>query len=370
MEKEAALVIQTPLRAAPSACLSCSRPRPLADGDGGSLHLWWPAGHVARKLLAVVAGGGLEAVTSAAAQRVEIAVAPAALAETAARFAAALTPVEAEAVRALFLPAGRMADLDALGGVTTLARVAARSDAGWLDRLLAEDRLTSHFQPIVTAAGEPFAMEALIRGQGDDGSIIGGGRIMDAARAADLLFPVDLAARATAVRTAAAAGYGGRLFINFSPAAIYDPNHCLRSTVALIDSVGLRPEHIVFEVGEGDSLDSLAHLKSILRVYRAAGFKVALDDLGAGYASLNLLHEVRPDFVKLDMGLVRDVDRDRFKASVLGGILRMARDLNIPTVCEGVETKGEAEWLAAAGADLLQGYLFGRPQPLPQGLPA
>lgn len=349
---------------APVACLNCARPTPLAD-DGGTLHLWWPAGHVATKLLKAARAAGLAATTAGAAGRAEIEVPPGELGKVAGTLAAALTPVERQAVRALFLSGRQEPGLDAMGRVTTLARVAARSEAQWLCDLLAEDRLTSHFQPIVTAGGQPYAVEALVRGLADDGSIVGGGRIMQAARDADMLFPVDLAARSSAVRTAAAHGYTGRLFINFSPAAIYDPDHCLRSTVALIEAAGIPPHNIVFEVGEGDSLESLDHLKHILSVYRAAGFQVALDDLGAGYASLNLLHEVRPDYVKVDMGLVRGVDRDRFKASVLGGLLRMAGDLGIPTVCEGVETEGEAAWLAAAGADLLQGYLFGRAEPVP-----
>lgn len=356
-------MIQSPIKPAASPCASCGRPAPLAD-TGGTLYLWWPAGHVGRKLLTAVRDAGLPVVTAGAAARAEVPVAAETLADLAGGLAAALTPVEAQAVRALFLPHGMRPGIEALGRVTTLARVAARSEAVWLDRLLAEDRLTSHFQPIVTTEGGSFAVEALVRGITEEGDVIGGGRIMTAARGADMLFPVDLAARACAVRTAAASGWRGRLFINFSPAAIYDPDHCLRSTVGLIEAAGIPPENIVFEVGEADSLESLDHLKNILRVYRAAGFKVALDDLGAGYASLNLLHEVRPDFVKLDMGLVQGVDGDAYKAAVLGGLLRMARELGIPTVCEGVETEAEAAWLRAAGADYLQGYLFGRPGPL------
>ncbi|GAA0592050.1 hypothetical protein GCM10009099_31980 [Caenispirillum bisanense] len=331
------------------------------------LHLWSPNGHVSRKLMTAAreAGVATDGLGGGRGNRADVTVPPGGLAALAATLAAPLSAVEREAVRALFLAAGAEPTLDSMAQVAPLGRLAARAEVGWLDRLLAEERLISHFQPIVTPDGRPFAVEALVRATDDDGSLIGGGRIMSAARAGDMLFAVDLAARATAVRTAAAHGYAGRLFINFSPAAIYDPDHCLRSTVALIKASGLPPENVVFEVGEADSLESIEHLKNILRVYRSAGFKVALDDLGAGYASLNLLHEVRPDFVKVDMGLVRDVDTDAYKAAVLGNLLRMVRDLGIPTVCEGVETAGEARWLAEAGADLLQGYLYGRPRAEP-----
>lgn len=357
-------MIQQPLRAL--TCASCAVPRPIGDdGGGGILHLWWPSGHMGRKLMTAAREAGAAPGGPGGAGRAAFTVPAGGLAALAAALAAPLSAVERDAVRALFLATGAEVNLDAMAQVMPLGRLAARTDVGWLDRLLASERLTSHFQPIVTPDGRPFAVEALVRATDDDGSLIGGGRIMAAARAGDMLFAVDLAARASAVRTAAAHGYGGRLFINFSPAAIYDPDHCLRSTVALITASGLPPEHVVFEVGEADSLESVEHLKNILRVYRAAGFKVALDDLGAGYASLNLLHEVRPDFVKIDMGLVRGVDADPYKAAVLGSLLRLVRELGIPTVCEGVETAGEAAWLAKAGADLLQGYLYGRPQAVP-----
>ena len=88
---------------------------------------------------------------------------------------------------------------------------------------------------------------------------------------------------------------------------------------------------------------------------------MALDDVGAGYNSLTLLTRLRPDFVKLDMELTRGVDRDRYKARVVGKLLEMARDIGARTVVEGVETDGEWVWARAHGADFVQGYLFARP---------
>ncbi|WP_404383262.1 EAL domain-containing protein [Caenispirillum salinarum] len=355
---------------APIACPSCAARSVPAD-TGGTLHLWWPAGHVAKKLLETIRAAELP-LTVAAGKRAEVSIGIGWLTPLCQELFKVLTPVERTAVRALFVPEGREAGLGALGEVTTLEGLAHRGTARWLSALLDDERLTSHFQPIVEAAtGEPFAMEALVRGlplEGEDAGpdgLIGGGHIIMAARAADMLFPVDLAARTSAVRTAVERGYRGRLFINFSPAAIYDPHHCLRSTVKIIESLRYPPENIVFEVGEGDSVESMDHLKEILTVYRSAGFKVALDDLGAGYASLNALHELRPDYVKMDMALVRGVDHDPVKAPILAGLLRMAREIGIATVCEGVETHAEADWLRAHGADYLQGFLYGRAAPAP-----
>lgn len=104
------------------------------------------------------------------------------------------------------------------------------------------------------------------------------------------------------------------------------------------------------------------HLLGILSFYRRAGFRVALDDLGAGYSSLNLLARLRPDFVKLDMELIRGIDVDPYKAVVVDKLLDLAREVGAISVVEGVETEGEWRWAEAHGADLVQGFLCARPQ--------
>ena len=109
---------------------------------------------------------------------------------------------------------------------------------------------------------------------------------------------------------------------------------------AVIEDAGIDPGRVVFEVVESDEVRDTAHLLDILSTYRAAGFRVALDDVGAGYSSLGLLARLRPDFVKLDMGLVRGVDADPYKAQVAGKLVEMARGLGVETVVERVETAG------------------------------
>jgi EAL domain-containing protein (putative c-di-GMP-specific phosphodiesterase class I) len=174
----------------------------------------------------------------------------------------------------------------------------------------------------------------------------------------------------TAIRSAASGLVPdrARLFVNFNPSSIYTPLFCLRSTFEAVESAGLNPARVVFEVVESEDVRDTEHLLGILGVYRKAGFAVALDDVGAGYSSLNLLARLRPDYVKLDMGLTRGVDTDPYKAQVVGKLLEMARGLGVLTVVEGVETVGEWEWARAHQADYVQGYLFARPAnpaPLP-----
>ncbi|MDF2440969.1 MAG: hypothetical protein JWN98_1953, partial [Abditibacteriota bacterium] len=190
-------------------------------------------------------------------------------------------------------------------------------------------------------------------------------RIFDVARGAGLLFHVDLAARRAAIRQASRHGIDCRIFINFTPTAIYDPVNCLRSTVLLVHELGLHPEQIVFEVIESELVTDVDHLNTILDYYRNSGFGVALDDLGSGYSSLNLLARLRPDYIKLDRELITDVVNDPFKAMIARKLLEAAQELKIQTIAEGIETQDEADWLREQGANYMQGYFIARPAAKP-----
>ena len=117
----------------------------------------------------------------------------------------------------------------------------------------------------------------------------------------------------------------------------------------------------MFEFVESEEIIDHSSFLRTLDFFRQQGFRVALDDVGAGYASLNVLVHVKPDFMKLDMGLIRDVDSDLYKSRVAAKLLELAQELQVKTVVEGIETIGEWEWSREHGADYAQGYLFARP---------
>ena len=239
--------------------------------------------------------------------------------------------------------------------------------------MIDRDAFYMDFQPIVpaTAPTEVFAYECLLRGRNAEGVVVPPGLIFSTARETELLFQVDRAARLTAIRSAKAHGVTTPIFINFNPTSVYDPNFCLRTTVQAIQEAGIAPEHIVFEVVESDAVHDPEHLPRIVRFYRQQGFRIALDDLGAGYGSLNLLSNLQPDFVKFDRELVHSIDIDPYKQKVLGKLVEMARELGVHTLGEGVETPGEYRWLAAQGVAYMQGYFFARPaNPPPPSAPA
>ena len=254
------------------------------------------------------------------------------------------------------------------------AEFVAKVRGEWLPELLNDGRLDTAFQPIFDLkTGRLAAHECLMRGI-RDGQPVFPGDLINTARATGLLFHLDRAARVTSLRNAATRGVTGPgvdtdLFVNFNPTSIYNPAACLQTTVKEAEKCGIPRERLVFEVVESDDVEDRGHLLDILRFYRNEGFRVALDDLGSGYGSLNLLTEIRPDVVKLDMALIRNVDKDPVRQSVVRHLLNLARSLEITSVVEGVETIEERDVLRDAGADLVQGYLYAKPAAEPWRAP-
>lgn len=244
----------------------------------------------------------------------------------------------------------------------------SRYESGWIVESIENDLFETWFQPIVSANNpnpdRPFAREGLFRMSDSQGNIVPPGKVFGIAGTSDLLFTLDLVARRSAVESAARAKIDSKVFINFNPSSIYDPAYCLRTTAAAIRELGMQPSDIVFELTETHRARDAEHLKGILSFYRDAGFGVALDDIGSGWSGLNMLHEYKPDYVKIDMDLVRGVDTDTVRQTIVRHLISIAQEIGIVTIGEGIETEGEAAWMTAAGTDYLQGYLYGKPAPL------
>lgn len=228
--------------------------------------------------------------------------------------------------------------------------------------VLKHKSLVVHFQPILCVKDQSiYAHEALIRGLSPEGKIIPPNVLFGQAKDAELLFNLDRMCRETIMHTAAKLNYFGRLFINFLPSAIYNPENCLSTTMALAERYGFDPHKLIFEVVETERIDDINHLRNILDYYRAKGFRTALDDMGSGYSSLNLLASLSPNIVKIDRELIMNIDQEPIKQAIVGGILGMAKQTGITTLAEGVETEQEWQYIKNIGIDLVQGYYFGRP---------
>jgi EAL domain-containing protein (putative c-di-GMP-specific phosphodiesterase class I) len=230
----------------------------------------------------------------------------------------------------------------------------AGTDAA-LDRSLAA--LWMAFQPIVRAEnGAIFAQEALMRSA--ETILPHPGAILEAAERAQRLPDVSAAVRALVAAQIPAAPPEWLFFVNLHPRDLLDA-----SLYSHDDAFGALSSRIVLEITERASLDGMPDIRGRVARLRELGYRIALDDLGAGYAGLTSFTHLEPEFVKLDMSLVRDVSHSQTKQKIVGSMVRLCQDMGKQIVAEGVETMDERDALIALGCDLLQGYLFAKPGP-------
>lgn len=213
------------------------------------------------------------------------------------------------------------------------------------------------FQPIVSLKNKCIvAHEALARGPNGEPAL----SVLDQVTSENQ-YRFDQDCRTRAIESAAALRMPGSLSINFIPNAVADPRACIRRTLGTAQACGFELHKIVFELTEAEEVKDPALLVKIFQEYRRLGIKTAIDDFGAGYAGLNLLAQFQPDFVKIDIALVRGIDASNIKQTIVEGVVTICHRLGIEVLAEGVETAQERNCLAHMGIDLMQGYLFARP---------
>lgn len=238
-------------------------------------------------------------------------------------------------------------------------------DMGWIDNVIKKELITCHYQPIVDAEGNIFAYEMLSRFKNEDGSMIYPNEIFPAAKSRGRLYALDRVCRMTAVKYAAVLK-DKKAFINFIPTSIYSPEFCLRSTTLLANQLNVDPKQLVFEVVETEQVDDLDHLKKILTYYKEKGFNYALDDVGEGFSTAEVLAELKPKYMKLDMQYVQGVAQETAKQKVALSFLEKAVAVGSVPLAEGVETEEDFRWLKEKGYELFQGYYFGKPEAEPR----
>jgi EAL domain-containing protein (putative c-di-GMP-specific phosphodiesterase class I) len=213
------------------------------------------------------------------------------------------------------------------------------------------------FQPIVNVPLRTvYAQEALVRGGSGESAAEVFRLVGD-----DEIYRFDQTCRVTAIREAVRLGLDTRLHVNFMPNAVYDPENCIRATLAAAEEAGLPPSSLTFEVVEGEKIEDVGKVKSIFAHYHSLGFLTALDDFGEGYSGFNLLVDIHPDIVKLDMRLVQGIDGNGFRRAIVRGIAAICEEVGILVIAEGVETPAESALLLDHGITHQQGYLFAKP---------
>ncbi|WP_225314796.1 EAL domain-containing protein [Niallia taxi] len=158
------------------------------------------------------------------------------------------------------------------------------------------------------------------------------------------------------------------IFINFTPPTIGN-QHFVKDLKKLMNKYkGISPSRITIEVTERDSIEGLVYFISNLKLLRQIGFRVAVDDTGAGYASLNSISEIMPDIIKIDRSVIQNIDKNSVKESMLKGLLLIAKEVGSVVVAEGIESAEEALVLSRNKVDLAQGYFYARPTSLSNNL--
>ena len=213
------------------------------------------------------------------------------------------------------------------------------------------------YQPIVrTRDGSVFGWEALLRTR--EASVAGPLAFIDMAERLDQVRELGRTIRRSVAVTAGHTR-GVMFFVNLhaedlEDEALYDPGSPLSA---------LAPE-IVLEITERNPLEAVPEVRERVERLRTLGYRLAVDDLGSGYSGLASFACLEPDFVKLDRGLIHGIDREPVKKKVVASLVSVSRDLGVTVIAEGIETAAERDAAAEAGADLLQGFFFRRPEEL------
>ncbi|MFI8464001.1 EAL domain-containing protein [Stutzerimonas stutzeri] len=234
-----------------------------------------------------------------------------------------------------------------------------------LGHILAHGDITTLFQPIVSLSERRIlGYEALSRGP-SNGPLHSPINLLATARHAGRLNELEMTCRETACRRYSQGALRGKLFLNASPETLLDATHKPGRTLELLHTYGISADNVVIELTEQAPADDLELLDKALHHYRSMGFSIALDDLGAGYSSLRLWSELRPDYVKIDRYFIDGIHLDPVKREFVESILKIARASRAHVIAEGIELREELAVLAGMGIDLVQGYLLGRPLELP-----
>ncbi len=244
------------------------------------------------------------------------------------------------------------------------ARLAARRRRHQLFELVLEARVTSVYEPIVDVATRTvFGYEALARGP-EGSEMHSAAALFATAAEEDLLFQLDGLCRQSALHGARDLPGGAKLFLNVRPTTIHDPNFRAEALCRTLERCQLRPTDLVFEISEQESIGNFSIFREVRDYYRKLGFQIALDDTGAGYASLEAVMELSPDFIKVDRTFVHRIDEDPARQELLRALRSVADRIGSRIIAEGLDTLEELQMLGNLGIPYGQGWLFGKPTPL------
>jgi EAL domain-containing protein (putative c-di-GMP-specific phosphodiesterase class I) len=247
---------------------------------------------------------------------------------------------------------------DALDRSTALAHPAQWAET--LDQVLAQRAIVAVYQPIVRLDdGGVHGYEALARPAGylPESSVEG---LFAAAHRLGMIRDLDWLSRRAAVASAPLLPRGRPVFVNVSAAALLDPVHNVDQMLLLLRWAGWSPADVVLELTERDTITDLLRLRIVLAAYREHGFRIAVDDVGEGHSTLEVLATALPEYIKIARSLTMSTERPGSVAAVRAAVA-FARSIGTTVVAEGVESEGAARSMSALGVELAQGWHLAPP---------
>ncbi len=238
-----------------------------------------------------------------------------------------------------------------------------RRNQRFRELVLSED-VISLYEPVVNlTTREVLGFEALARGpRGSE--VHTPHQLFQMAEETELVFELDCLCRRAALRGARGLPAGKLLFLNILPTAIHDPSFRGDALRRSLEALQLRPRDVVFEISEKESIENFSIFREARDYYAELGFKIALDDTGVAYGTLDKVMELSPDYIKVDLVLVRGIDTDPPRQELLRALHAVAGKLGAEIIAEGIETSEELATIQSLGIPYGQGYLFGRASPL------
>lgn len=235
-----------------------------------------------------------------------------------------------------------------------------------LDRLIEQRGFDIHFQPLVAIdRAEIFGYEALTRGPAD-GPLHSPLVLFEAAARLGRLVELEHLIVRRAVQRFKALSLPGQLFLNVTADTLLGAREHAGRLAAELAGLGLPTSRVVIDLTETRPIEDLAQLDDALQALRERGFRVALDDLGEGFASLRRWMEMRPDFVKIDRHFIDGIAQEPLKQQFVRSIVEMAATSGCEVVAEGLEQEPDLDVLRRLGLSICQGYLFARPSATPR----
>lgn len=239
-----------------------------------------------------------------------------------------------------------------------------------LNSILESKCVRTVFQPIVSLSEATIlGYEALSRGP-EGSPLMSPEAMFRTAHKYNLVWELEYLCRIRALERAKDIGAGKMIFINIDPQSIDDPRFQKGITREMLQQYGLIAANVIFEITEKTAIEDYQKFRKVLENYTSQGYKIAIDDTGSGYSGLRLLAQTYPHYIKVDMELVRDIDKDGLKQAMMRALYDFAVITNSKIIAEGIETEDELTTLIDIGIPYGQGYLLHRPDPEFKDIPA